>query len=405
MVSVLLLNYMTTGAPADVAPSLWWPIVDLRQMAEQGTLYDYAWATTVRRNSNLNWGLLGGPLDPVLFLVNFGRFDVLETLIVWSIAVVGIFAFCWLFLRRRTFWAVASVGTANASALGVILAFVASIGLFSVGAGMSETVSYVRLTSFMLPLVIAIACIAWQAVIAAIKWPAPLQAALAIFMPPMLAYACLTDAFERQKLTLAKVVTNAVRFAGGQYSIYDANRDQAGWPALPYSTAIYPPMLEAWKSIGPGKRIWTFSVHSYCMLPGCHPEGLYSSTMTKHRTEVLFGSPEEARATLQREGLNYFFIRTAEIREITHCSPLFVADTLADYFDFQWTDGTDALLTWKGQGTAPVSKQWLEKYREATKPHKFLEDCAGQQYFRNAGRALSEAVAQGKRWGREVPMP
>jgi len=169
---------------------------------------------------------------------------------------------------------------------------------------------------------------------------------------------------------------------------------------MAHSSAIYPPMLEAWKSIGPGKRIWTFGVHSYCMLPGCHPEGLYWSTMTKHRTDVLFGSPEVARATLQRDGLNYFFIPT-EIRDIARCSPLFAADTLADYFDFQWTDGAEALLTWKGQGTAPISKQWIEKYGEATKQ----EFCVGVHYFKMAGRALSEAVAQGKRWGWEVPLP
>jgi len=41
----------------------------------------------------------------------------------------------------------------------------------------------------MLPLVIALACIAWQAMIAAVRWPAPLQAALAILIPPLLTFA------------------------------------------------------------------------------------------------------------------------------------------------------------------------------------------------------------------------
>ena len=46
--------------------------------------------------------------------------------------------------------------------------------------------------------------------------------------------------------------------------------DQAGWPGLPNGTAIYPAMYEAWKKVGPGKRIWSFHILSYCMLPGCH---------------------------------------------------------------------------------------------------------------------------------------
>ena len=118
-----------------------------------------------------------------------------------------------------------------------------------------------------------------------------------------LALTCVTlvHAYD-QKPTLLPVLANAVRFVDGQYSIYDAYRDQSGWPALPDSRAIYPGVYEAWKSIGPGKRIWSFNVHSYCMIPGCRVESHLSSKMLVDRASVLFGTAEVAKEASSMPG-------------------------------------------------------------------------------------------------------
>ena len=119
---------------------------------------------------------------------------------------------------------------------------------------------------------LAVAAIVWQVTIVSVKWPLGIRGLFAYVVPLALTCVTLAHAYDNQKPTLLPVLANAVRFVGGQYSIYDAYRDQSGWPALPDSRAIYPGVYEAWKSIGPGKRIWSFNVHSYCMIPGCRVE-------------------------------------------------------------------------------------------------------------------------------------
>jgi hypothetical protein len=71
-----------------------------------------------------------------------------------------------------------------------------------------------------------------------------------------------------------------------------------------------------------------------------------------------------------------------------------------------WTDGSDVTLTRKGPATKPLSRKWLDKYREPTKPGWFMPDCTGEgpTYSVN-GRRLHEEVAKGKRWGAAAPLP
>ena len=40
LVSVLVLNYLTTGMPSDIGLNTWWPIIDFNRLNEAGTLFD-----------------------------------------------------------------------------------------------------------------------------------------------------------------------------------------------------------------------------------------------------------------------------------------------------------------------------------------------------------------------------
>ncbi len=406
LVSVLLLNFLTTGIPSDIALNVWWPIIDFRWLDEAGTLFDVT-NTAFRRAEAVARGVSFSDFDLLDFIRNAGHFDVLGSLM-WA-ALIGLA----LWIASRVALRVGGgrlavpLDSPNVAAAGVVLAYLAAVALFTVTVGTTEPISYVRASSFALALMVAVACIAWQLAIVSVDWPSWARALLCLVVPVAVAVLTLAQAYEAQKRTLIPVVVNAVRFVDGQYSIYDGYRDQAGWPALPNATAIYPGMYEAWKSIGPGKRLWSFNVHSYCMLPGCRVESHLSSKMSARRAEILYGSPEAARQILQSEGLNYFFIATRlDIRDPMICTPLFAPDTIGDHMGVKWTDGTDALLTWKGPGVAPLPAEWVDKYRAALKASPHTPDCTGNgPAFNDVGRRVHDDVLKGKRWGRDIEQP
>ena len=129
--------------------------------------------------------------------------------------------------------------------------------------------------------------------------------------------------------------------------------------------------------------------------------------MSRHRAEILFGSPQDAERILRREGLNYFFVSTRlPIFDALHCTPVFSPDTMQRYLDVVWTDGADALLTWKRRGGDALPREWVEKYRKAVTPNRHLSDC-GSEGPRSGlvGRRIAAGVAEGARWGADIPLP
>jgi hypothetical protein len=406
LVSVFMLNYLTTGMPSDIAINAWWPIIDFRRLDEAGTLFDVT-NTAFRRAEAVARGVSFRDFDLLDFVRNAGRFDILGSLMWGAVIGAALWVAASLTLRSRLARFALPIGSANVAAGTVVLAYLAAVALFTLAVGASEPISYVRTSSFALPLMVAVAAIVWQLATVSVDWPRWGRGLLGYVVPVALAGLTLAQAYEGQKLTLLPVLANAVRFVDGRYSIYDGYRDQTGWPALPNSTAIYPGMYEAWKSIGPGQRLWSFNVHSYCMIPGCRVESHLSSKMSARRAEILYGSPEVAKQVLQSEGLNYFFIATRlDIRDPLICTPLFAPDTISEYMGVKWTDGTDALLTWKGPGVAPLSAEWVGKYRATLKGSPHTPDCTGNgPPFSYIGLRVHDDVVGGKRWGREIEPP
>ena len=407
LASLLVLNYLTTGAPADIAPQALWPIVDLRRLSDEGMLFDFVNIAVIRARGVVAGSALADEFNLVEYVRNVFRFDILGPLII--AALVGTLA-CMIgrdVLRRRPAGSAGVIDAAALQAGGVIAMFFLATAAFAFTAGLLESVSFIRISSFVLPLMIAIAAIVGQIVTVSVGQSKQGRTLAASVVPVLLMVVLLAQTYGQYRASLVAVVNNALRFAVGRYSIYDAYRDQAGWPGLPNATAIYPAMYEAWKKIGPGKRIWSFNILSYCMLPGCHFESMLASSMSKHREEILFGPPENAERLLRREGLDYFFISTRiPIRDVLQCTALFSPDTIQDHFDVVWTDGRDVLLGWKTQGGERLSREWLERYRNAVKPNQYLADCGDERTnFGVIGRHVASEVAKGKRWGAEVALP
>ena len=406
LVGLLVLNYLTTGAPADVALNIWWPIVDLRRVNDAGMLFDFVNIAVMRARGAVEGSALADGFDLIEYARNVFRFDILGILI--GAALIGGLA-CMIYRdvrRRRPGGNIVSIDAVSRQAVGVIAAFFAATAVFAFSVGMLESVSAVRICSFVLPLMVAMAAIAGQVITVSVGRSRRVRILAATVAPILLVAVLLGQAYEQRKTTLLAVMHNALRFADGRYSIFDAYRDQAGWPVF-NRTAIHPGMYEAWKRIGPGKRIWSFSMNTYCMLPGCRFESLFASSMSRHRDEILSGPPENAERLLRREGLDYFFIPTRiPIYDVLQCAPLFSPDTLQSHFDVAWTDGRDVLLTWRGQGGERLSTEWLDQYRKAVAVGSHLSDCtnAGAN-FAGIGRRVAREVAKGARWGSEVPLP
>ena len=162
LASLLVLNYLTTGAPAYVAPNVWWPIVDLRRLNDEGMLFDFVNIAVIRARGAVEGSALADDFNFIEYVRNVFRFDVLEVLI--GAALIGGLA-CMIYqdiVRRRSADSVVRISAANREAGGVVAAFLAATVVFTFTVGMLESVSYVRISSFVFPLMIAIAAIAGQ---------------------------------------------------------------------------------------------------------------------------------------------------------------------------------------------------------------------------------------------------
>jgi hypothetical protein len=125
-------------------------------------------------------------------------------------------------------------------------------------------------------------------------------------------------------------------------------------------------MVGAWRHVGPGTRLWSMHLWTYCMLPHCRAETFYSFILSPRLLDLLAGSAEQDRAILRGEGLDHFFFTTAmPIQDVLPLLAPFMPDRIADYLGVEWTDGTSYLLTWLGPGVTPLSREWVARYRNA----------------------------------------
>lgn len=405
LASVLIVNFVTIGIPSDLGIHVWWPMLDLAKLDREGWLFDMVFAVQLR--ADVLRGLASHGLGWPEFLLNASRLDLLTPFALSGIAAV-VLGLVGLVVVRQSRPGSGAALPPNAVATAAIVApFVLSVVLFGLTLGTSEPISYVRSSSYNFILMILVPALAWQFALAAVAWPRVVRGVVAWLVPVAVAAVTLQQAYAGHRGTLSAVVENAARFVDGRYSIYDAYRDQSGWPALPKSGAIFPPIFEAWKTMKPGSRLWSFHVHTYCMVPGCYVESHLTSNLSAERDAILTGTAEEERAALQRAGVNDFFISLdLDIRDPMICTPLFSPDTIGDYMGVKWMDGPNVLLTWKGPETRPLPSEWVDKYRAHLKPGKYTPDCSrGGPEFTRDGHFVRQQVLDGKRWGRDVVLP
>jgi hypothetical protein len=149
-------------------------------------------------------------------------------------------------------------------------------------------------------------------------------------------------------------------FTFGRLSLQDAlQRGDGLWPVTQHVKSV----------VGADKRIFSF----------CHPPQIASflfpgsGVLTEPSRygflekfdSVMFGSPDVAKAELQRQGIHYFLIDfTLPFFGALPYSPLFEPLYLSERFDIVTATGSAVLLTWKGQGQhlpAQVSNAWYQR--------------------------------------------
>lgn len=359
-VSQLVLNYVTTGVPLDAFEVLLWDIVNLRKIESLGWTFDViahmrGLMGLAAHRLSLWSGEMAGLLFDVFRLQNTASLFLGLYGALFLLAAIGSMSI----IRRHLLAAYVPVAI-------VLAAFAATIIIAAVSFGATQPISFFRYSSFGLPVTIACAATAWQA-LASTFHHAALRAAIRYAVPIGLLIFTLGDFWSIRQSSLVPLITNAVGFATGRMSIADAFTNQSGWPTRFAYGAIHPGTLKAFQQVPRGARIWSFHIHSYCMAPDCRIESADSFVMSPHTFELMFGPAEDARALLHREGLDYFILSTdLGVRDWHIAAPLLAPDHIADNLGIKWTDGTTYLLTWIGPGVEPLSPEWVAKYRTMT---------------------------------------
>jgi hypothetical protein len=394
VIAVLALNYFATGLASDQFAAEVWPWANVQTLSRWGAL-PYV-VLLMQGLAKLkaqglhpwSWQFLG-------FFQDLLRLDLVKPLLLKTWIFAPLVAGAALLRARHPHQ------IQDSAPLWLTALLLLTVTAAAVAAGTDQTISFYRYSSFCLPAVIALAGCGWLYVAAPIRlgW---LNAGVRYGLPVILLVAGLSQFTINQARFLRLVIPEAAAFAAGSSSIADAYTHQQGWAGRQPWGGIFPGMVGAWRAAGPGTRIWSMHLWTYCMLPHCRAETFFSFVLSPRLLDLLEVSPEDARAILQGEGLNYFFFTTAmPVDDILPLIKPFAPDRIADYVGVKWTDGTSYLLTWFGPGATPLTQEWVAQYRNA------VETAPGSPNGFSLPLMLSlrEQLRGNPRWGRDLKLP
>jgi hypothetical protein len=365
---IMLINYHYTGLPTDHPLLLLWNFANLQKLQHWGVLFELmAWhqrATELQAHTILwSW-------DVVPLVATFLRFDIWWPFMVGTLPLFGMQFYRYgmrfmpdLQATDRTFR--------------ILALYLLAIILFAVFAGgRSEAISFYRFSSFSYGVMMCVALLTWRVALASPHSESvtsstgrTLWIAIAFMAASVTAITVPLHIKSLRNFDhVQSIFANASDVWSGNFSLKDAYRNQQGWPGSMASGGIYPGMEIPWKIAGPGTRIWSFHVHSYCMLPDCNMQGFFSMRFSPHWQTVFFDTPAHAASVLRIEGLNYFFFsKELDLRDPLPNAPLFSPEHIAGHLAIRWTDGTSYLLTWPGPDTRPIGRTFLDAYSAAIK--------------------------------------
>lgn len=383
---IFAINYELTGLILDQAVSLTWPFVNLDKLAQWGPVFEVIEELRVilRLSANVaTW------TRTIFWLVPaYLRLDIWGPLV----AVAGLSA-----LYRLKGWrpSKAPMRTSAAPAVWALLWFSGSVVLTAIfGGGRSQYVTFFRISSFSYAPTLCLGLALWHFGIGETDGVAqPVRKALVGGLIGILLVGVTVSG--ARLLSFGSIAGNAAALWSGRLSIADAYQNQQGRPGrLPWG-GIYPGAEKVWKLLPAGTRVWSFHIWSYCMLPNCNFQGRQSFIFSPHWRTIYFGSPENARAALQAEGLDYFFFsKDLVMEDPTVAAPLFAPDNIGKYLAVRWTDGTSYLLTWPGPDTQPLDNKFLAAYRDRVKTDRVRFETSN---WKQVADAIAAQEAKGEK--------
>jgi hypothetical protein len=358
---VFLVSYQMTGMASDqpFAPML--RFANLSKLDQWGVLPQLVAVAWIRHNYQIAttpFGLKAAYEDLVDFMRLRALWPFLAAPLITA-AAMGISSALAKSQFKPSHNPIAASFAAFASRrIGGLVLFLAAI---SPAVGHVQRVSFERLSSFFVPLLVLLAVAGSIRVIEATSWrhrepwvqtTLPIALAIAFFIAwkPQ-------DHFKR----LIRDTPHTVQYAVGYLSLAQAYM-YSYTTNLPYG-GIHPGTLAAAQQLPPDTPIWSTTTYSLCMAPGCLIESVISFKMSGRLDEILGGTPDLAKQRLQEAGLNYFLFRKDSVMlDLLPYSRLFAPDVIGQYLGIRWTDGTTYLLTWIGPETKPIQSDFLSSY-------------------------------------------
>ena len=363
--AILALNYWQTGLASDQSLALMLRFADTARLDRWGVLPQAVIVAWIRDNYDTVapesiWALWA-------MLRQFMRFDRLEVFFAGPAivtAIVAVRVFVSRYRNTMTTGSLASIdrgmATEASCRLGSLLAFLIAISL---AVGRSQHVSFQRSSTFFVPLLLllGLAVGAWGLSRLPVSWERwRVSSLLPLLLLSSTTFSWATDIQWRHRLV--QVTENSLRFFVGDYSFADAySRQDAAYT----HGGINPHALGAWRHVNSGAAIWSTTVNSYCMVPGCWIESIASFKLSPKFDEIVGGPPDKAKELLQAARINYFLITgDVDMLDLLPYSQLFAPDTIGRYLGIKWTDGTAFLLTWNGPDTTPLTPEFFKMYAD-----------------------------------------
>jgi hypothetical protein len=391
VLAILALNYMATGLISDQSLDLMLRFANFARLDQWGVIPQLVIVTWIRDN----YEALAVPLfsqETADLIEYFMRLNALWVVLAGPVVAVGL-------VLARAAWARWRGGgdkvSPDAVTLRMTLSTMAHLGsllvlliAISIAAGLGQSVSFERFCTFFFPLIILL-CIA----ICGWAMTRPLRPwafwGLGWVLPVLLLAGTLVLWQQANNWTgrVARATVNAVHFLDGRYSLAQAYTHQD--VGLPFG-GINPEALAAWRHVEPGSAIWSTTVDTYCMAPGCWIESVVSFTMSPRIVDILTAPPDQEKSLLQDAGLNYFLVeKGTALIDVLPYSQLFSPETIDKYLGVKWTDGTAFLLTWIGPDTSPLGSEFFSVY------HKLLNKPENEWFFfKNLVPQIASATAQ-----------
>jgi hypothetical protein len=363
ILAVFIVSYLQTGLASDQALDLMLRFADPARLDRWGVIPQIIAVAWIRDNY-LQWEQPFG-WATLHVIADFMRFRFLWPFLTGPIIAVVVLRMSgaiagWRLTAPRDAKSAALTGQTALRLVALVLLLVA----VAVFAGRAQSISFARLSSFFVPLLvlIGIAGSVWG-----LNWPLLRRGdiVLRLILPASLLVGSLISwqANTHWILQFHYASRDSMRFFIGRYGLAEAYMHANS--QFPFG-AINPAALAAARQVPYGTPIWSTNVDSYCMVPGCLIESVISFKMSGRLDEILGGDPDLAKQRLQQAGLNYFlFMKDYRMIDLLPFSRLFAPETIGRHLGVKWSDGSTFLLTWIGPDTSPIGPDFLNPYKRS----------------------------------------